>query len=109
MFIRVKKIGGKEYAYLVENRWRRRGTKNGQKGARQKVNGYLGRLYSFDKKRDIGFLEYHSIDDMRHYINNNDKVKVIRDLIDWEISRHEVKDIHVNFDEKEIRKGRKIR
>ena len=41
MFVRIKKIKGYQYAYLVENSW--------QGGSsRQKVKGYLGRVYSLD-------------------------------------------------------------
>ena len=36
-FIRIKKIKGHPYAYLVENRWK-------GKSSRQKVTGYLGRV-----------------------------------------------------------------
>ena len=36
-FVRVKKLKGKEYAYLVENTWQ-------DKGSRQKVKAYLGRV-----------------------------------------------------------------
>jgi len=36
-FVRVKKLKGKEYAYLVENTWQ-------DKGSRQKVKAYLGKV-----------------------------------------------------------------
>ena len=39
MFVRTKTIKAKKYAYLVENRWTKR-------GARQKVVGYLGAIES---------------------------------------------------------------
>ncbi|MFT4312075.1 MAG: hypothetical protein ACMXYF_02500 [Candidatus Woesearchaeota archaeon] len=38
MFIRIKKVSGKTYAYLVQNVWTSAGT-------RQKAKGYLGRVY----------------------------------------------------------------
>jgi hypothetical protein len=38
MFVRVKRISGREYAYLVRNAW------TGQ-GPRQKVAGYAGRVH----------------------------------------------------------------
>ena len=38
MFVRVKKIKGQPYAYLVENTW-------AHQGARQKVIKYLGRVH----------------------------------------------------------------
>lgn len=43
MFIRAKKVKGKEYAYLVKNEW----TAN---GSRQKVAKYLGSLHRHEKK-----------------------------------------------------------
>lgn len=36
-FVRVKKLKGKEYAYLVENSWT-------EKGSRQNVKAYLGKV-----------------------------------------------------------------
>jgi hypothetical protein len=38
MFVRTKRIGGKEYAYLVRNEWT-------PAGPRQKVAGYAGRVH----------------------------------------------------------------
>ncbi len=43
-YIRVKKISGNNYAYLVESEMT-------PKGPRQRVKKYLGRVYSFDEKR----------------------------------------------------------
>ena len=55
VFVRIKKLKGKEYAYLVENEW----TIN---GSRQKVKAYLGRvikpLRKKEKITDIRNLEY---------------------------------------------------
>ena len=45
-FLRVKKIKGKEYAYLVENSWT-------AKGPRQEVKKYLGRVYKFKGKSNL--------------------------------------------------------
>ncbi|MBD3304184.1 hypothetical protein GF343_03495 [Candidatus Woesearchaeota archaeon] len=54
-FVRIKKLKGKEYAYLVENEW----TIN---GSRQKVKAYLGRvvkpLREKEKITDIQDLDY---------------------------------------------------
>lgn len=46
MFIRIKKIKGKPYAYLVENKW-----KDGT--TRQRVKQYLGRVYLIDKRPPV--------------------------------------------------------
>jgi len=46
MFIRKKKIKGKEYAYLVENRY--------VKGkVKQKVKKYLGKVFKFERSSDF--------------------------------------------------------
>lgn len=80
-FFRIKKIKGKEYGYIVENEWKR-------KGSRQKVRGYIGRIYRFELKDNVGFLEHFKIENVQNYIGNNDKNKIINDLTKWEIHRH---------------------
>ncbi len=45
-FIRIKKIKQYTYAYLVENTWT-------GKGSRQKSKKYLGRVFFFPKVRDL--------------------------------------------------------
>ncbi len=42
-FIRIKRIKGKEYGYLVENSWI-------NNSSRQKVKDYLGKVLKFEKK-----------------------------------------------------------
>lgn len=55
VFVRIKKLKGREYAYLVANEW----TIN---GSRQKVKGYLGRVIKLTKKTektpDISVFDY---------------------------------------------------
>ncbi|HLC65770.1 MAG TPA: hypothetical protein VJI46_06635 [Candidatus Nanoarchaeia archaeon] len=46
MFIRKKRVKGKEYAYIVRNKW----TKN---GPRQRVSRYLGRVIPLSLERQI--------------------------------------------------------
>lgn len=110
MFFRIKKIKGKEYAYVVENEWKPTaksvGTLRGgdmaseslreprmsqPRGSRQKVKGYLGRVYRFDLKNDVGFLEYFNIRDAGDYISNNDDRKIMTDLAEWELFKFSVK------------------
>ncbi len=50
MFIRKKKIGGKEYAYLVENRYNKK-----KKQSRQKSTIYLGKVIS------VGFADRQTV------------------------------------------------
>jgi hypothetical protein len=87
-FIRIKEIGkrgGKryKYAYLVENKWRKR-LKGGRKGSRQKVGKYLGKVLNLEKTREIGFIEFNKITDVNQYLNRN-KSELIEDLV-----RHEL-------------------
>lgn len=79
-FFRIKKIKGKEYAYIVENTWLR-------KGSRQRVKGYLGRAYRFNLLNNIDFLRYFKIENVQNYIEDNDKNKIIADLVEWELFR----------------------
>lgn len=73
MFIRTKKIKKKEYAYLVSNRWTK-------KGARQKILKYLGRAYSF-KRRERQF----DFDEKKDY------GEIVYDLIRWELLKNDFK------------------
>ena len=77
-FFRIKKIKGKEYAYIVENEWHK-------KSSRQKVKGYIGRAYRFDLKNNADFLERLKIKDAHNYIENNSKSQIINDLVEWEL------------------------
>lgn len=83
VFSRIKKIKGKEYAYIVENEWRRT-------GSRQKVKGYIGRVYKFELKNNVDFLEYLKIENIQNYIENNDKNKIINDLVEWELFKFNI-------------------
>src|SRR3989338_2867947 len=91
-FIRTKKIYGKDYAYLVENRWYKRKHKGKNKGPRQRVNKYLGRVYSFNKTEYIDFYSFKKIADLGQYLkdNSNNKNQVFRDLVEWEMFRHNI-------------------
>lgn len=92
MFIRIKNIkkNGKvySYAYIVENKWRKRV----KVGARQKVRGYLGKVYRLEKKADHDFLDYYKIQDIKSYIKNNNKNKIITDLIKLALINHGFKE-----------------
>ncbi|MBD3163952.1 hypothetical protein GF323_02020 [Candidatus Woesearchaeota archaeon] len=92
-FIRIKRISGKEYAYLVSNKWRKRlkrkkGERKGEtkpgKGSRQKVNKYLGRVLKLDKVKEMGFFEYINIKENADYLKSS-KEKIVRDLAGYEL------------------------
>ena len=77
-FIRTKRIKGNDYAYLVENRWKK-------KTSRQKVKKYLGRVIEFHKKRSIDFRGFLGIIDLSEYIKEHPKEEIINDLIVFEL------------------------
>src|SRR3989338_1998834 len=111
-FIRTKKIDGKEYAYLVENRWYKRKHKGKNRGPRQKVSKYLGRAHRFNKEQDIDFYSFKKIDNLEQYLKNNfnNKNNVFRDLIEWELFRHNIdkEEFAIDFSNKEILKNNRM-
>ncbi|MBD3354464.1 hypothetical protein GF361_00585 [Candidatus Woesearchaeota archaeon] len=86
-FIRTKKIKGKEYAYIVENKWKKRG-----KRVKQKTKKYLGRVYRHSKAEETDFYEFFDIQDIKSYIDEKEKEDIIDDLIRWELDNHGFKE-----------------
>lgn len=114
MFIRIKNIKNKKgkvypYAYLVDNKWYKRGNKGKGKGSRQKVKMYLGRVHSFSKVQDINFLGYLRINNIDDYILKNDKNKIIKNLVEWEFFKYDVdkEEFLVDFRNRKVLKGGK--
>ena len=101
-FFRIKKVKGKEYAYVVENWW-------GRKGSRQKVKGYLGRAYIFNLLNDVDFLEHFKIAGMQSYIEKNEKNKIINDLIEWELFKFGVikEGFSIDVNQKTVQRNKK--
>ena len=86
MFIRIKKIKNNHYAYLVENKWRKR-RKNKVK---QKTLKYLGKIYKVGKEsapRNINSEEF----------KNTSIKKLIIELIRNELNSHNFKEIKNNI------------
>ncbi|TKJ17080.1 hypothetical protein CEE44_00915 [Candidatus Woesearchaeota archaeon B3_Woes] len=86
MFVRLKKIKDKYYAYHVQNK-RVRGK------VKQKVKGYIGRAYFPKKTNEKDFFEF-----VNENINNYNKPfkEIIEDLIKWEFLKHNLKDIELD-------------
>ncbi|MCK4521965.1 MAG: hypothetical protein KAU20_05290 [Nanoarchaeota archaeon] len=99
MFIRVKKLKGNEYAYLVQNR-RVRGK------VKQKVKNYLGRVYSYEKINDNGFFEFVK-KDVDDYMKDKQFRDIVKDLIRWEFYKHNIKGIDVDYGRLNVKKGKK--
>jgi hypothetical protein len=96
-FFRIKKIKNKQgkiysYAYLVENKWK--GSKKTGKQAKQKVKAYLGKVFKFSQVNEKEFNSYHQIEDTSNYLKQREMRGIVRDLIEWEIHKH---DIHPSF------------
>jgi hypothetical protein len=88
-FIRTKKFklkNGKimEYAYIVENKWRKR-RKNKVK---QIMSKYLGRVYRFDRVSILDFFEFYKIEDINKYLDSKSKHDILFDLIKLELVNH---------------------
>ncbi len=92
VYIRVKKIRKKgreyRYAYLVENKWKKRVGKGSKKGARQKVKGYLGKVHEFSRIGEREFLSHFNVKDIKVYFDENGMEKVVRDLVRVELMNH---------------------
>ena len=100
VFFRIKKIKGKEYAYIVANEW-------GKNGSRQKVKGYLGRVHRFDLKHNVEFFQFVKSESIDKYINENNENKMINDLIEWELFKFGVNKgkFALDFSNKKIKKN----
>lgn len=90
-YIRIKRFkrkkGGRmEYAYFVENRWKKR-VKSGKKGARQRVKGYIGRVFRVDRVAREGFFESYKIEDVSGYLKK-DVRGIVDDLVRLELVNH---------------------
>jgi len=82
-FIRTKKIKKNNYAYLVENKYMRRGNP-----VKQKSKKYLGRIIEPEKTKGIHFLEWIKRDP-KEYLDNHNEEKIAEDLIRWELYKHD--------------------
>ncbi len=73
MFIRIKNIKGHSYAYLVENNWN-------DKKTRQKVKQYLGRIHVPEKVSTVSFDEFSKLP--------KDYKTIVSALIEWTLHQH---------------------
>ena len=82
MFIRIKKIKGKEYAYLVKNTWKKR-----KKSSRQTSSSYLGKVIKLKKTNNKSLLEFLNLKDINKYLKSPYN-KIILDLLKLELFNH---------------------
>ncbi len=85
MFIRTKNIKGQNYAYLVNNSWT-------EKGARQKVAKYLGKVHKPEKARQKGLKDFLGVQDVDQYIDGKQFHEIISDLVKLELHNHKSED-----------------
>ncbi|MBI2140868.1 hypothetical protein HYU16_00425 [Candidatus Woesearchaeota archaeon] len=88
VFVRIKRISGKEYAYLVANSWT-------GSGPRQKVSKYLGRLIRPEKAKSeaLGaFLGLTGEQALRQWIGKSSFREIAAELIRLELRNHGIND-----------------
>lgn len=115
MFFRIKKIKGNEYAYSVENKWKRTSKapdagyleRAALKGSRQKVKGYLGRAYRFELRNNVGFFEFLKNANPEGYMRDCRQKQVIMDLAEWELFKFGIRKegFSIDFDNMQIQKN----
>ena len=84
MFIRIKKIQQKPYAYLVKNTWT-------TLGPRQKVAKYLGKVVKFEKSTALSFEAYVFEEykkELANYLLNVSFKQFVSDLMAVELIAH---------------------
>ena len=94
-FIHTKKRTNKNsneytYAYLVQNKWRK-------KGPKQTVKQYLGRVYTYQRKKDKNLRDFLNIKHIKEYFKENKTKNIILDIIRLELFKHNFKQIKENI------------
>lgn len=79
MFLRVKKVKGREYSYLVENTWKKG-------SARQRVRKYVGIVFRFESA-EKDFVEFYKICDIEKFFKRKDAPAILRDAVQWELAK----------------------
>lgn len=83
MFLRTKKINGKDYAYLVRSEY------FGKK-VKQKVIKYLGKVNYPEKDNKISFLDYIKIN-FEEYAGKTTYSEFVKDVANWLVKRYNLK------------------
>lgn len=101
VFVRVKKVRGNKYGYAVANNWT-------LKGPRQRVVGYLGRVYQPEKKEKVSEFEEFVQKPLKKYLEISDYKNIIKDLIEFQLQNNEIPE-EIEFDKENltIKKGKK--
>lgn len=98
MFVRTKKIKGKEYGYIVENKWK-------DQGSRQRVVGYIGRILKTEKGAET----------IAPVLTDSFQTS-IKALLKWELNQHgfieengtmKQESIVVDIEKQEVKNGQR--
>lgn len=92
MYIRIKRIKGIEYAYLVKSYWSKR-----KKTPKQKTLKYLGRVYKLKKFKNLSIDQYLKLKNIKDYFNKKPIKQIIKSLIQLELFNYNFKKIKENI------------
>ncbi len=104
VFVRIKRISGKEYGYLVANSWT-------GSGPRQKVSKYLGRLIRPERAKSEAlqaFLGLTAEQELKQWIGKSSFKEIATALIKLELSNHGIScssdknDLKINVEKAEF-------
>ena len=86
VYIRTKTIKGKKYGYLVECKYRKRGSK----GPKQCVKAYIGRVHHPENMNKVDFYHFSGIkqDEVSRHVKENPNHEIIEKLVEWELLKH---------------------
>ena len=93
-FIRIKRIKGRRYAYLVENSWT-------PQGSRQKVSKYLGAVKEFSAQGEEPYSS--SLENPEEYLRNKSFKEITKEAIKFELSRRGFKETENGFEKDDIK------
>lgn len=99
-FIRIKKVKNWRYAYLVENKWKSKKTK-------QKVKEYLGRVHSLDNIVGIKFDKDISQMDYKDAVKELIKFELMKNGFSEKGNILKKESFVINFDENKFLNGKK--
>ena len=95
MFIRIKRVYGKKYAYLVKNTWT-------PKGSRQKVAKYLGSFIEMQDGNPITFAQFIGANPEEYFKHKNFK-EVTLEALRYELLRRGFNDTETEYSREEIK------
>jgi hypothetical protein len=96
VFVRIKRIKGQEYGYLVENSWTGEGT-------RQKVAGYLGKILKPLRAKSESLAL-----NITEHVSKTSYPELMRQLVLLELSNHSIDGkVSVDFENFAVNNGKK--